>query len=346
MAQVYGHRRAEKTDRPLFNTQLFRLLLCVFIFTVAAVCKNVLPDGYRNALVVGLDSGLTFRDVLEVFGESASSQEVFSRLWTDGVLKVFGFAEDEREVSGDLDEKTSAAPQTPEDTSSVSVSLDISDELTIPVTTHSELDIDADELPIFSTVAESPNIAAQTPEEGGTPDVSEEPSGGDTPQDTDAEAVVAEPYQLSTGDSDLTIPDVVIQEAVSIPFDYVTPALGTLTSGFGYRDHPIDGEYKFHYGVDIAVAMRTEVGAFSDGKVVFAGWGDINGNYIKVEHADGFATLYAHLDELLVETGDTVEKGETIGMSGQTGEVSGPHLHFQIYYHDKLVDPEAFLEFV
>ena len=343
MAQVYGHRRTERVERSLLGTQMFRLLLCAFIFTVAAVCKNVLPDGYRNALVVGLDSGLTFREVLEVFGESASSQEVFSRLWTDGVLKVFGFSEDEREVSGDLNDEASTEPQVPvDDSSSVSASLDISEELTIPVTTHSEQDIDADDLPVFSTVSESPNIAATVPAEDHVPD---EETSGDAPQDSDAEMAVAEPYKLSDEDSGLAIPDVVIQEAVSIPFDYVTPALGTLTSGFGYRDHPIDGEYKFHYGVDIAVAMRTEVGAFSDGKVVFAGWGDINGNYIKVEHADGFATLYAHLDELLVEAGDTVEKGEIIGMSGQTGEVSGPHLHFQIYYHDQLVDPEPFLDF-
>lgn len=336
MAQVYGHRTAERTVQPLFGSRMFRLLFCVFIFTVAAVCKNVLPDGYREALVVGLDSGLTFRDVLETFGESASSQEVFTRLWSDGVLKVFGLAGEEREVSGDIDE-TSAAPQDAAEPS-VSASLDMSEELTIPVTMRSEIQIDPGELPGFATVPESPDISSGDSAETGAPVDAEPDEGAAVP-------VVAEPYRLPDEDADLPIPDVVCQEAVSIPFDYVTPVHGALTSDFGYRDHPIDGEYKFHYGVDIAVPMRTAVGCFSDGKVVFAGWGDINGNYIKVEHSDGFTTLYAHLDEILVATGDKVQKGDTIAMSGQTGEASGPHLHFQIYTGDKLINPEPFLDF-
>ena len=335
MAQVYGHRTAERTVQPPYGSRMFRLLFCVFIFTVAAVCKNVLPDGYREALIVGLDSGLTLRDVLEAFGESASSQEVFSRLWSDGVLKVFGLSSEEREVSGDMNE-TSAAPQDAgKEPATVSASLDMSEELTIPITMRSELHIDPGELPDYPTVTESPDISSGTESdvsEAAIPDESTVP-------------VVAEPYRLPDEDAGLPIPDVVCQEAVSIPFDYATPVYGTLTSDFGYRDHPIDGEYKFHYGVDIAVPMRTEVGCFSDGKVIFSGWGDINGNYIKVEHADGFTTLYAHLDEILVGTGDKVQKGETIAMSGQTGEASGPHLHFQIYSGDKLINPEPFLDF-
>lgn len=333
MAQVYGHRTLEKPTQPLLNSQLFRLLLCVFIFTVAAVCKNVLPDGYRQALVVGLDSGLTFRDVLEVFGESVSSQEVFSRLWSDGVLKVFGLADGEQEVSGEITGETSAAPQETAEEPSVSVGLDISEELTIPVTMRSGISFDVGELPGYAAIPESPDISADAP-------ASEEAETQDEPR----QPVVSEAYQVPDNDAGLPIPDVVSTEATAISFDYVTPVYGTLTSDFGYREHPIDGEYKFHYGVDLAVPMRTEVACFTDGKVIFTGWGDINGNYIKVEHEDGFVTLYAHLDEILVKTGEHVEKGETIAMSGETGEVSGPHLHFQIYHNDKLVDPEPFLD--
>ena len=152
MAQVYGHKTLEKTSQPLLGSQMFRLLLCVFIFTVAAVCKNILPDGYREAIVMGLDSGLTFRDVLEVFGESASSQEAFSRLWSDGVLKVFGLSNTEQEVSGDISDEASLENQDTEQESAVSASLDMSQELTIPVTMRSAVSFDIGDLPAYTTI--------------------------------------------------------------------------------------------------------------------------------------------------------------------------------------------------
>lgn len=335
MAQVYGHKTLEKTSRPLLGSQMFRLLLCVFIFTVAAVCKNILPDGYREAIVMGLDSGLTFRDVLEVFGESASSQEAFSRLWSDGVLKVFGLSNTEQEVSGDISDEASLENQDTEQESAVSASLDMSQELTIPVTMRSAVSFDIGDLPAYTTIPESADILADSEELPETEPI----------QDPQSVPVISEAYQVPDEDAGLPIPEVVSAEATSIFFDYVTPVYGTLTSDFGYREHPIDGEYKFHYGVDIAVPMRTEVACFTGGEVIFTGYGEINGYYIKVQHEDGFVTLYAHLDEILVATGDQVAKGEIIAMSGETGEVSGPHLHFQIYHNDKLVDPEPFLEF-
>lgn len=334
MAQVYGRRVSDKSPRPLFSGRLFRLLFCMFLFTAAAVCKNVLPDGYRQALVTGLDSGLTFRDVLEVFGESASSQEAFSRLWSEGVLKVFGFAGEEQEVSGDISDETPA--DIPEE-SDVSASLELSEDTTIPVILRSEVSFDVGELPGAVTIPES--AAPLTVSEATISDNTE------LPEESQVTAVVSEGYQVPEEDAGLPVPDVVSTEATAISFSYVTPVLGTLTSGFGYRDHPIDGEYKFHYGVDLAVDMRTEVACFTDGKVIFTGQGEINGNYMKVEHADGFVTLYAHLDEILVETGDSVQTGEIIALSGATGQVSGPHLHFQIYHNEKLVNPEAFLEY-
>lgn len=336
MAQVYGHQISGKTERPLLASRLFRLLFCVFLFTAAAVCKNILPAEYRQALVVGLDSGMTFRDVLEAFGESASSQEVFSRLWSDSVLKVFGLADEGQEVSGSVS-GTAEAPEVSDTASEPRISkrLDSFASLTIPVVMRSEISLDAGELP-----ASPATVPAAAPAD---PDASEAPEDpADEPQPG---CVISEAYRIPEKDRDLPLPEVVSTEATAISFPYVTPVYGTLTSVFGYREHPIDGEYKFHYGVDIAVPTGTEVACFTDGTVSFAGWGDINGNYIKVEHDGGFVTLYAHLDTILVETGERVQTGETIARSGETGEVSGPHLHFQIYHNGKLIDPAPFLEF-
>lgn len=138
-------------------------------------------------------------------------------------------------------------------------------------------------------------------------------------------------------------PDIVTA-SVKVPvFDYTLPVAGTITSDFGYRDHPVDGENKFHYGVDIAASEGTPIGAFADGTVVYTGVGEINGNYIKIRHADGYVSLYAHMSEICVEWGQTVKKGDLVGKVGQTGIVTGSHLHLQLYHDGLLFDPVLLL---
>ena len=138
-------------------------------------------------------------------------------------------------------------------------------------------------------------------------------------------------------------PDIVTA-SVKVPvFDYTLPVTGTITSDFGYRNHPVDGENKFHYGVDIAAAEGTQIHAFADGTVIYAGVGEINGNYIKIRHADGYVSLYAHMSEICVEWGQTVKKGDLVGKVGQTGVATGPHLHLQLYHEGLLFDPVLLL---
>ena len=86
-----------------------------------------------------------------------------------------------------------------------------------------------------------------------------------------------------------------------LPFDTAMPAEGRFTSGFGYRVHPILGRWMFHYGVDIANFSGTAITAFADGRVADAGENDSYGKYLIVEHAGGFATVYAHCSKILVK---------------------------------------------
>ena len=320
MSYTERHRPSPRQEPAAPGSRTLRLLLCAFLFTAAAVCKNALPAGYREALVTGLDSGPGFREILETFGTPGTIRETFQRLWEEGVLKVFGFEDEQRAVSGELDE--TAAGSAEQDTAA---EMTLSRAAVIPVFSHRAVTIDMGPLPPETeTAAALP--AAEAP--------SMVPPGVTLPA-----------YALPEEDADLPVPDAVSREAAVIGLDFVSPVRGRLTSGFGYRSHPIDGAYKFHYGVDLAVPQGTEVLCFADGRVSFTGWGDINGYYLRVDHADGFSTLYAHLSQILVKNGEEVSMGQVLAKSGATGEVSGPHLHFQLYDHDKLIDPAPLLEF-
>lgn len=114
-----------------------------------------------------------------------------------------------------------------------------------------------------------------------------------------------------------------------------------ITSGFGYRT--IDGVREFHTGIDIGVWYYTEVRATKGGKVIKAGWQPGYGWTVEIEHDMGFSTLYAHLLRYYPDAGDTVEAGEVIGLSGGSGNTTGPHLHYEIRLNGTPVDPMRYL---
>lgn len=128
-----------------------------------------------------------------------------------------------------------------------------------------------------------------------------------------------------------------------LPFEYVSPVPVSVSSPFGYREHPVEGEYLFHYGIDLAADEGQAVLAFADGQVSFAGTDEGYGNYCILSHADGFSSLYAHLDSLAVEKGQELEMGQLLGHAGQTGNATGPHLHFELMYHGLYLNPEYYL---
>ncbi|QMU68880.1 peptidoglycan DD-metalloendopeptidase family protein [Streptacidiphilus sp. P02-A3a] len=102
-----------------------------------------------------------------------------------------------------------------------------------------------------------------------------------------------------------------------------------------------------HTGVDLAVAVGTPVHAVAAGTVVFASWGGDYGNLVKIRHADGDYTLYAHLSRFDVRVGQTVGAGTTVGWSGATGNVTGPHLHFEVDTTEQYgsdIDPVGWLK--
>ena len=115
-----------------------------------------------------------------------------------------------------------------------------------------------------------------------------------------------------------------------------------LSSGFGYREHPVLGRRRLHKGVDVAVPVGTPVRSAQRGEVVFVGADGVNGRYLRIDHGHGLTTTYCHLDGQQVRRGQAVDRGQVVATSGNSGRSTGPHLHFQLELGGTPVDPMLF----
>lgn len=124
--------------------------------------------------------------------------------------------------------------------------------------------------------------------------------------------------------------------------ELVWPTEGGVSSGYGYRTHPIYGTRRLHTGIDIPGPVGQPVVAAASGVVVHAGWRGGYGLAVVVDHGGGLATLSAHLSSIAVADGAWVEQGQVIGGIGSTGFSTGPHLHFEVRVDGQPVDPMAY----
>ncbi len=120
------------------------------------------------------------------------------------------------------------------------------------------------------------------------------------------------------------------------------PVAGRQTSSFGMRRHPLLGYSRFHKGIDYGAPTGTPIVAAIDGVVTYAGWHGGHGNYVKINHAGGLATGYAHMSRFAVRNGARVRQGQLIGYVGSTGLSTGPHLHYEIYKNGAAINPSGF----
>lgn len=126
-------------------------------------------------------------------------------------------------------------------------------------------------------------------------------------------------------------------------FPVATSGFACVTDPYGYRTNPITGNYQLHNGIDLAANRGTPIYAAKTGTVSTAASGYGWGNYVVINHGDGYSTLYAHQDYYIVSEGDTVTQGQVIGYVGSTGNSTGPHLHFTIYYNGSTVNPAGYI---
>ena len=125
-------------------------------------------------------------------------------------------------------------------------------------------------------------------------------------------------------------------------FVWPYPQNNYVSSGYGMRFHPIFQENRMHYGVDIGGSTGQNIVAIAGGTVSVATTNSSYGNYVMINHGNGTASLYAHMNSLAVSAGDTVTQGQVIGYCGSTGWSTGPHLHFEIRVNGATTDPLAY----
>ncbi|MFP2934129.1 M23 family metallopeptidase [Pyxidicoccus sp. 3LG] len=113
----------------------------------------------------------------------------------------------------------------------------------------------------------------------------------------------------------------------------------SITSLFGHRWHPVTGQHRRHLGVDLAATQGQVVYTAEKGVVLRAGWNGDHGNQVEVQHEGRWLTRYSHLSRVLVEPGEILERGNAVGLAGETGLATGVHLHFELWRDGQAMDP-------
>ncbi|MEO1134094.1 MAG: peptidoglycan DD-metalloendopeptidase family protein [Cyanobacteria bacterium J06639_1] len=144
--------------------------------------------------------------------------------------------------------------------------------------------------------------------------------------------------------SDNAIASALLEDPTALAYPLAAPA--PMSSGFGYRIHPVTGASSFHQGVDLAAPTGTPILAALSGEVAFAGARGNLGNAVILDHAQSYRTRYGHMSRVMVRAGDRVRRGQLIGYVGSTGRSTGPHLHFEYLQQNPdgiwiALDPQA-----
>lgn len=115
-----------------------------------------------------------------------------------------------------------------------------------------------------------------------------------------------------------------------------------MASGYGWRIDPVYHSRRFHAGMDFAAPIGTDIYATGNGTIISAGWQQGYGNCIQVNHGYGYVTLYGHMSAFKVRAGQSVKRGDVIGLVGNTGKSTGPHLHYEVHYKGEIMNPQNY----
>lgn len=311
--QTVAGRKKEKISAAE-RRHLGQLVVCAVIFVSIVAARLLLPqkmERLSDSLRGTLGQSMDVQEVFSAVGRVVSGEESVSDSWGDVYQAVFGPEEDAAVETAA--QTTVAVPE-----KLVRKGRPVTDP---PAAAASE----TDPLPA-SAVA----TGAETTQETKPPaDPAPAPTGGDL-------SAVTLVYS--------NLPKNVCLEQQILGFSYTSPVVGPLSSPFGYREHPIEGEEKFHYGVDLAVDEGTAIASFADGTVTAVGESSSLGKYVIVEHENGYSTLYAHCSKVTVSSGAAVKKGGKLAEAGQTGLATGPHCHFELHRDSNYLNPVYYVQ--
>ena len=185
--------------------------------------------------------------------------------------------------------------------------------------------------------------------------------GGSTPEDLNPEIELTQRHQRlikdmhkqisqldkatdnQRGDFESLLDKLEAQKNLLAHTPAIRPVSGWTTSGFGYRQSPFTGKREFHKGLDIANRKGTAIVATADGVVSYVGLQGNFGTLMVIDHGHGITTRYAHLDKALLNKGDSVVRGKTIALMGNTGRSTGPHLHYEVRLNGVPVNPTKYI---
>ena len=327
---AYGRRRANYRQEQVRAVQL---VVCLVLFLTAFVGKGVFPGRLvrlRGEILTLISSDYDFQSGLSTLGESLMGSGTVLEGLGEFCVQVFGAVPvEEQEPAGE----TALLPPRPASVLAAELSF-LSREP--DAFTRTEHYTDPSQLGLtLQGPAEAP---AETPVEAPAADQAGAP---------EAAVPAAGTVVLYSDYSGQPLPNNYTMDQLSLGnLETMVPVLGHLNSGYGYRDHPIDGRYQFHGGVDIGGQTGDPIAAFAAGTVEYIGEDDSYGLYLQIDHGNGVKSFYAHCSALEVSKGQQVAMGETVARVGSSGSATGPHLHLELKYGKMHLNPAYYVEFL
>lgn len=305
-----------------------RLLICGLIFVLLVAVKLLFPDTLDRMAdsakqLIGRDAD--FEEAFAAVGRAVSGERPVGDSLQEAYAAVFSptpqpeVPEEKPEPEPELQPKNVSTPAAVPDATLLRYNT-----LTLP---EADKEI-MRELVISTDGAASMSLPAGDGAEEAPPEAGDEPDAA--PEE--AVAAMSQVYTMAPPPENASL------ELRNLGFDHVTPVEGKLSSTFGWREHPIAGGNRFHYGVDLAVEEGTDILAFADGEVYASGESSTLGNYVMLLHEEGYITLYAHCSRVTATNGK-VSMGEKIAEAGSTGLATGSHLHFELHDGELYLNP-------
>lgn len=319
----YGARQTasvrQRRSEPLAAKDLRRLLqlvACGMIFVALVAAKLLLPArmaGFNEKLSAAMEWNMDVQAVFSAVGRAFSGEGMQS---VEEVYQAV-FRPQEAETAPKAASGSQAEPAPQDEGASLGTGPALTSLTAEPGTLRAGTAMD-----VLRTYREAQGTSGSLPEPA---------EAAETPDASNLAYVLY---------SQENLPERVNMEQVILGFDYGAPVKGAvLSSDFGYREHPVEGEERFHYGVDLAAEEGTEVLCFAGGTVTAVGESSSYGRYCIVAHEGGYSTLYAHCSRVTVSSGTAVSRGEKLGEVGQTGMATGPHLHFELQCQGNYLNP-------
>ena len=307
---------------------MVRLAVCGAIFVLLVAVKLLFPQTVSRLArtageLIGRDAD--FKEAFAAMGRAVSGEEPVGDSLQDAYTAVFNPGQEDAVLASG--------------TAAVSDYLDPAARLMRYYTLELPAPAEAAESGAAEDAApeEEPPAAAPAEETAAAEAPPQEEAAADQETEETATAAVSQVYTMPA------LPENASLEQRNLGFAHTSPIVAPLTSPFGWREHPVSGGTKFHYGVDLGAATGTDICAFADGEVYATGDSSSLGYYIMIQHADGYMTLYAHCSKITVTSG-AVTMGQKIAEVGETGIATGPHLHFELHDGDLYLNPIYYVE--